>query len=54
MLESYETSMNGFLRWVHESRTVVDGGLSELKGAHLQPINNQITPDVINDLCKLS
>ena len=34
MLESYETSMNGFLRWVHKSRTVVDGGLSELTGAH--------------------
>ena len=34
MLESYETSMNEFLRWVHKGRTVVDGGLSELKEAH--------------------
>ena len=34
MLGSYETSMNGFLRWMHKSRTVVDGGFSELKGAH--------------------
>ena len=34
MLESYETGMNGFLRRVYKSRTVVDGGLSEFKGAH--------------------
>ena len=31
MLGSYETSMNGFLRWMHRNRTVVDGGFSELK-----------------------
>ena len=25
MLESYESSMNGVLRWVHKGRTAVDG-----------------------------
>ena len=37
MLESYETSMNGVLRWVHKRRTVVDGEVYQtdlIKGDH--------------------
>ena len=49
MLESYETSMNGVLRWVQKRRTAVDGEVYQTEGRSLQPIAKQITPDVIND-----